>query len=108
MKKLTKDHEEFVIEHLKKDPEFAAAYLTGYLDEEGDEHTEELFLLALRRVTQAYGFSKVAKKAKLGRESLYKALSKNGNPKITTITALLRALGFKITVEPISKGKKAS
>jgi len=87
-----------LIERLK-DPEYAAGLLMACLEEkEGDP--EKLFLVALRDVAKAHGFKVVAEKANLGRESLYKAISKKGNPKLTTLTAILDAMGLKITIKP--------
>lgn len=57
-----------------------------------------VFTLALRDVAKAHGFSEVAKGAALGRESRYKALSPDGNPKFSTLQALLKALGLRLTV----------
>ena len=79
MPKRTKKYEESLKESLKN-PEEAAAYLNAHLDE---DDSEEMFLLALRDVAKAHGFSEVAEQADLGRESLYKALSKDGNPKLS-------------------------
>jgi probable addiction module antidote protein len=105
MAKRVKKYEESLVESLK-DPKEAVAYLNAHLEqEEGD--TEELFLLALRHVAKAIGFSEVAKSANLGRESLYKALSEDGNPKIETILALLKAMGLKLSVEVAGKKKTA-
>lgn len=48
----------------------------------GDEDSQNLFLLAIRNVAEAHGrMAKLAQKAHLGRESLYKTLSDKGNPK---------------------------
>ena len=57
------------------------------------------FLLALRNVVQARGVSKVAAKSNLNRESLYKMLSKRGNPSLQSLGALLGSMGFRLTVE---------
>ena len=81
-----------------KNPTEAAAYLNSHLaDNESD--SEELFLMALRDVAKAYGVADVAEKAQLGRESLYKALSSDGNPKLATLRTLLKAMGLKLAVE---------
>jgi probable addiction module antidote protein len=59
-----------------------------------------LFLLALRDVARAYGgMSVIAQKASLNRESLYHALSKRGNPTLSSLESLLDALGFKLRIE---------
>ena len=77
------------------DPEEAAAYLNAAL-EDGDQ---EVFLLALRHVTEARGMSQVARQARLNRESLYKMLSSTGNPQLTSLNALLRTVGLRLAVE---------
>ncbi len=97
MAKQTKKYEDSLIESLK-DPQEAAAYLNVHL-EDNEPDSEELFLLALRDVARAYGVGEVAEKAQLGRESLYKTLSSDGNPKLATLRSLLKAMGLKITIE---------
>jgi len=96
MTKRTKRYEESLDESLK-DPKEAVAYLNAHLEDDAED-SEELFLLALRDVARAHGFGGVAQNASLGRESLYKALSSTGNPKLSTLRALLKALGLKLTV----------
>jgi probable addiction module antidote protein len=88
-------YEDFLVEQLKKDRKLARDYLKSALEDEDPR----VFLLALRHVAQALGMSKVAGKSKLNRESLYKALSKRGNPSLQTLSALLDAVGFRLTVE---------
>ncbi len=105
MRKRTRKYEDSLIESLK-DPKEAAAYLNAHLDEKGDD-AEELFLMALRDVAKTYRMTEIADKAGLGRESLYKALSAEGNPKLTTLRALLEAMGLKLTVEA-KETRKAS
>ena len=93
----TKSYQTSLIESLK-DPEEAAAYLNAALDEEAED-AEELFLLALRNVAEAHGIAKVAASAALNRETLYRTLSTRGNPRLSTIGALLDALGLRLAVE---------
>lgn len=78
-----------------KDPEYASEYLNAHLEEPFDS---KAFLLALRDVTIAFGVADIASDAGLGRESLYKALSKTGNPKLTTLASVLSAMGLKIQI----------
>jgi Homeodomain-like domain len=54
--------------------------------------------LALGDVARAKGMTQIAQAAGLGRESLYKALSPDGNPELATVLKVLRALGLKLTV----------
>ena len=96
-------YQEDLIEALK-DPKEAAAYLNAAI-EEGDR---EVFLLALRNVAQAHGgMSAIAQKTHLKRESLYRMLSRKGNPEIKSIFNLLHAIGLKLTVEPEDLNPKA-
>lgn len=77
------------------DPRLAVEYLNAALEEDDPE----VFLLALRNVTEAHGgMAQLAEKAKLNRESLYKMLSKRGNPELRSLDALLHALGFRLAV----------
>ncbi len=82
-----------------KDPEFAALYLKACLDDDSDER-EEIFLTALARVAKAHGISDIARGADITRDSVYKALSKGGNPTIHTLWTILDQLELKLTVEP--------
>ncbi|MFZ0633039.1 MAG: addiction module antidote protein [Acidobacteriaceae bacterium] len=90
-------HDEALVKELQEDPEFAAEYLRAAL-----EDTEEpgVLLIALRRVAEARGgVAKIAKAAGIERESLYRALSRRGNPRWSTLVAVTRAMGLKLTVE---------
>jgi probable addiction module antidote protein len=77
------------------DPEEAAAYLNAAL-EDGDQ---QVFLLALRHVTEARGMSQVAREARLNRESLYRTLSSVGNPQLASLNSVLRGVGLRLAVE---------
>jgi len=94
--KTSVSHDEAIIRRLRKDPEFAAEYVKAAL-----EDTEEplVLLLALRHLAQARGIAKVAKAAGIERESLYRALSRRGNPRLSTLVAVTNAIGLKLTVE---------
>lgn len=94
--KTSASHDEAIIRRLRKDPEFAAEYVKAAL-----EDTEEplVLLLALRHLAQARGIAKVAKAAGIERESLYRALSRRGNPRLSTLVAVTKAIGLKLTVE---------
>lgn len=79
--------------HLKTNKD-RAAYLEAAL-EDGDPG---VIAAVLGDIARSKGMARVAKKAGLGRESLYKALSKEGNPKLETILKVTNALGLKLTV----------
>jgi probable addiction module antidote protein len=78
-----------------RDPREAAAYLNAAIE----ERSQEAFLLALRDVAEAHGMSDVARKAHLNRESMYRMLSKRGNPRLSSLAMLLEELGLRLNVE---------
>jgi probable addiction module antidote protein len=57
---------------------------------------------------RARGVTEVAEHAGLSRESLYKALSGEGNPQFATIIRVLAALGLRLRAEPAGTGKRAA
>jgi probable addiction module antidote protein len=77
--------------HLTTDAEIVA-YLEAAL-EDGDA---AVIAAALGDVARARGMTDVARRAGLGRESLYKALSPGGNPELSTILRVLKALGLRL------------
>ena len=95
VKELTVAHRERLIEELRADPELAAEYLNAAA-EDGDPR---VYLSALRTVAEAQGMAKVAKAAGVPRESLYRALSSGGNPRFSTLHAILKAAGLKMAVQ---------
>lgn len=96
------DFKTYHIEKLK-DTKQAQKYLDiAISDYEKDQNIDD-FLLALRDVAAAHGgLSKLSEDTGLNRQNLYKALSKQGNPRLETLGAILRALGFRLSVEPIA------
>ena len=89
--------ESSIVEDLR-DPEFAAAFLEDVLQ----EGSMPAFLAAVRSVAAANGgMQKLSRATNLGRESLYKALSKDGNPQFSTVSTILKHLGFRLSVAEI-------
>jgi probable addiction module antidote protein len=78
-------------EHLETEEDMAA-YLEAAL-EDGDP---ALVAAALGDIARAKGMSQIARETGLGRESLYKALSPDGNPEFSTIMKVVRALGLRL------------
>ena len=89
------DYEKGLKEDLQ-DPKEAAAYLTAAME----DGLQEVFLLALRDVVEANGISKTAHKAGLNRENLYRILSGNGNPQLSSLSAILETLGLRLAISP--------
>ena len=88
-------HRERLVEELRADPALAAEYLNAAA-EDGDPR---VYLTALRTVAEAQGMAKVAKAAGVPRESLYRALSASGNPRFSTLHAILKAAGLRMAVQ---------
>ncbi len=84
-------------EHLKT-PEEMALYLEACLQEAGDDAA--FIAKALGNIARAKGMSQLASDTGMGRESLYKALSGDGNPSFATILKVLRALGIELHAQP--------
>ncbi len=95
-RKTSTSHDEAMVRRLRKDHEFAAEYLKAALE---DQDEPRVLLITLRHLAQAQGIAKVAKAAGIERESLYRALSPRGNPRLSTLVAVTRAIGLKLTVE---------
>lgn len=84
------------IEYLKTDEDMVA-YLEACIAEAGDDAA--FIAAALGDIARAKGMTQLAHDTGLGRESLYKALSGEGNPSFATILKVMRALGIKLHAE---------
>jgi probable addiction module antidote protein len=92
-------HDEKVIERLRKDSLFASEYLKAAME---DDDEPRVLLIALRRIAEARGgIAQIARKAGVERESLHRALSGSGNPRFSTLSAVAKAVGLRLTVEPV-------
>jgi probable addiction module antidote protein len=78
-------------EHLKTDEDMAT-----YLEAALEEDDPALVAAALGDIARAKGMGELAKQTGLGRESLYKALSPQGNPELATVLKVLKALGLRL------------
>jgi len=82
----------------------AARYLESdedialYLDAALEEDDPALLAAALGDVARAKGMTEIARETGLGRESLYKALSQEGNPEFATVQKVVRSLGLKLHI----------
>ena len=83
-------------EHLETDVDMVA-YLEAAL-ESGDA---SLIAAALGDIARAKGMTEIAREAGLGRESLYKALSPDGNPEFATVLKVIQALGLKLHAKAV-------
>jgi probable addiction module antidote protein len=93
MPKRTKDYHSWLLKRLAE-PREAERYLKVAMAD-----SPEIFLKALRNVAEANKMARVAEEAGVNRESLYKALSTEGNPRFSTLDSVLAALGMELTVK---------
>ena len=84
-------------EHLETDDEMAA-----YLEAAFQEGDAKLIASVLGDIARSKGMTQIARETGSGRESLYKALSPDGNPEFSTILKVVEVLGFKLHATPIS------
>ena len=89
-------------DHLESDEDIVA-----YLEAAFEDGDPALIAAALGDIARARGMTQVAADAGLGRESLYKALSPNGNPEFATVLKVMRSLGLRMhaSVAPAARAK---
>ena len=96
--------EPYLLKRLR-DPRLAAAYLNLA----ADETDPAAFMQALRRIVEAHGgVARIAERTRLNRQQLYKTLSRQGNPELRTLRAILGAAGFAMSVVPLPRIKRAA
>jgi len=78
-------------EHLKTGEDIVA-----YLEAALEDDDPALVAAALGDIARAKGMTDIARETGLGRESLYKALSAEGNPEFSTVLKVVRALGLRL------------
>ena len=102
MPKRTREYRPWLLEELSN-PREAAGYLNAAISD-----SPEMFLVALRNVAEARQMAKIADGAGVARESLYRTLSKAGNPRLSTLSGILKALGLRITVETDAQARRSA
>lgn len=92
-------HHDREVEELREDRGFAVEYLKAALESLENPEERGASLLMLRALTEAYGgMGAVAAVAGISRESLYRSLSPKGNPTFKTLTAIVNAMGLRLSV----------
>lgn len=96
-----RDFNDLLMENLR-DPEDAKLFLSVILEEYEEDGDIEAFLLALKDVTEAQGgFDKIAKNTKLSQQDIHNFFTDKDNPRFDILEAILQALGFHLSIEPI-------
>ena len=82
-------------EHILDDRD-SSLYLAAVIDEAIDAGDPSLIALALRDIAKARGMSDLARGSGVSRRALYDALSEHGDPKLSTLLAVMKALGVRV------------
>jgi probable addiction module antidote protein len=82
----------------RKSKDFAVAYLNVLID---DADQEEL-TAALGRIARLSGGERLVEKVELNAQSLYRTLCRRGNPELRSVATLLKALGLRLTLQPLA------
>lgn len=94
----SRPHDEAMAELYMSDPEFALQLLNSIL-EDGDQGE---LLVILRQMTGAFGgVQAVAEQAHLNPTQLYRTLSPEGNPALSSLSAILKAMGMRLAIQPM-------
>lgn len=95
----SRSHDEAMAELYSSDPALALEVINGILAN-GDQ--AEL-LIVLRQMAQAFGgVQAVAEQAHLNPTQLYRTLSPKGNPALSSLSAILKAMGMRLAVQPLT------
>lgn len=98
-----RNHDEVMADLFRNDPAYALEFLNSILE---DGEQAEL-LIALRQMTKAFGgVSVIAKKAGLNQTQLYRTLSEDGNPALSSLAAVLKAMGMRLAVQPVKPKRR--
>lgn len=73
--------------------------IAAYLEIAMEDEDERVLLMALRNATESIGgMTELSRRTGLSRETLYRTLSRHGNPKLSTLRSILRAFGLSLSV----------
>lgn len=93
-----REHDEAMAEKLRSNPAYAVELLNSILE---DGEQAEL-LIVLRQMARAFGgVQSIAERANLNPTQLYRTLSEEGNPALSSLTAILKAMGLRLAVERV-------
>ena len=98
--KSSRTHDEAMAEIYCKDPDFARQVINSILEDENGDQGE--LLIVLRQMAKAFGgMQAVAEQAHLNPTQLYRTLSPGGNPALSSFSAILKAMGMHLSVQPM-------
>ena len=77
-------------------------HIESYLEAAFEEGDPALIAAAIGDIAKARNISAIAKDSGLTRETIYRAFSKDGNPTLSTLSSVIKSLGFQLSIKPIS------
>lgn len=93
-------HDDAMAEMYRENPEFARQVINSILEDENGDQGE--LLIVLRQMTKPFGgMQAVAEQAHLNPTQLYRILSPEGNPALSSFSAILKAMGMRLSVQPL-------
>ena len=93
-------HDDAMAEMYREDPEFARQVINSILADENGDQGE--LLIVLRHMAKAFGgMQTIAEQANLNPTQLYRTLSPDGNPALSSFSAILKAMGMRLSVQPL-------
>jgi len=78
-------------------------FIRASIEDAKDDSDPAILTYCLGIAAQARGMLHIAERAKVNRSGLYRSFNKNGDPKISTFDKVARALGYRLTLEPLAK-----
>ena len=91
-------HHDCEVEELRADRELAVEYAKVAVEALNNPEDRAAGLIALRAIAEASGLNVIATDARINCKSLHRALSPKGNPTLTVLQAVLKAVGLKLSV----------
>jgi probable addiction module antidote protein len=88
-------------EYFRNHPEEIGPYLDEIFADYAQDGNSAALLAALRVIAQVKGISAIAAETGLSRQGIQHALSSKGNPRFDNVNAILKALGYRLTPEPL-------
>ena len=90
-------------EYFRNHPDEIDDYLKICFDEYAEDGCASALLSSLRVICRVKGISEIARETGITRNGIQKALSEEGNPKFENINSILRAMGYRLTPEKLSR-----
>ena len=89
-------------EYFRNHPEEITLYIDEVFDEYAEDGNSAALLASLRVIAQVKGVTNIANEIGMSRQGVQHALSGKGNPKLDNVNSIMRALGYRLSVQPIA------